>query len=73
VAARKMSGSAKRKVHERDRVCQGCGHKGSDDNPLQVHHIKPRSTHPKLVNKLSNCVLLCNECHKKAEDNVHWV
>lgn len=60
VRARK---STKALVHARDKVCQRCGTKGSRRNKLEVHHILPRKTHPRLVNDTSNCELLCRKCH----------
>jgi len=60
---KKMSSQNKRLVHQRDRVCQRCGHKGSKSNPLTVHHIKPKRSYPELVNDTSNCEILCNDCH----------
>lgn len=54
-------------VKARDRVCQHCGHKGSYHNKLTVHHVKPRRSHPELVNDPNNCVTLCENCHRKLE------
>jgi len=50
-------------VHARDVVCQCCGCKGSKDNPLTVHHIKPKCQGG--PNTPENCVLLCKNCHRE--------
>lgn len=31
----------------------------------EVHHIKPRHTHPELTYDLRNLMSLCKECHRK--------
>ena len=43
-------------------VCQKCSTKGSDDNPLTIHHIKPKHLDGK--NDLDNLVTLCQKCHR---------
>jgi 5-methylcytosine-specific restriction endonuclease McrA len=48
-------------VHERDRVCVKCGWPGSKDNPLQVHHKRPRCLGG--TSDLNNLELLCARCH----------
>lgn len=54
--------------------CQLCGHKGSPDNPIQVDHIKPRSTHPHLAVTESNLQVLCRHCNlgKSNRDSTDW-
>lgn len=29
----------------------------------EIHHIKPRSTHPELMYDYANLLSLCNDCH----------
>ncbi len=31
----------------------------------EVHHIKPRHTHPELIYDWRNLMTLCSDCHKK--------
>lgn len=65
--------SARRKVHDRDEVCQVCQHDGSD-RTLEVHHILPVRLF-REVNELDfedahcigNLVLLCEACHPMVE------
>ena len=54
--------------------CQACGHKGSPDNPIQVDHIKPRSTHPHLALAESNLQELCRHGNlgKSNRDATDW-
>jgi len=50
----------RRLVLERDNYeCTKCG----CDLDLHVHHIKPVSKFPELVNELSNLITLCSHCH----------
>ena len=49
-------------VHERDKVCQDCGTTGSKNNPLTVHHIKPKCQGG--ANSPENGKLLCKNCHR---------
>jgi len=50
----------RRLVLERDNYeCSECG----SDLDLHVHHIKPVSKFPELVNELSNLITLCEHCH----------
>lgn len=54
----------RKKIIERDgNKCTKCG---ATEN-LQVHHIKPRKTHPELVMDEDNCVTLCILCHIKTD------
>lgn len=54
--------------------CQLCGSRGSDDNPIQVDHIKPRSKFPELALAESNMQVLCRRCNmgKGAGDQTDW-
>lgn len=61
------------KIEERDEVCRHCGHDGSERR-LEVHHIVPvrifRRTPDLSVENAhdeENLVLLCNQCHGKAD------
>lgn len=57
-----------------NRSCSCCGDVGNADNPLQVDHIKPRSTHPDLALSLSNLQVLCRRCNlgKGNKDTIRW-
>jgi transcriptional regulator with XRE-family HTH domain len=64
---------AKRKVHQRDEVCQLCDHDGSEHR-LEVHHIVPVRLFRDVdelefqdAHCLGNLVLLCESCHPKVE------
>ncbi len=47
---------------ERDHFkCTDCEAKGY----LQVHHIKPISTHPELIWVIDNCKTVCVPCHER--------
>ena|SRR6266581_6503082 len=54
--------------------CQLCGSRGSEDNPIQVDHIKPRSTHPHLALAEDNLQVLCKACNfgKSNRDDTDW-
>ncbi len=54
--------------------CQACGHNGSPANPIQVDHIKPKSTHPHLALVESNLQVLCRQCNlgKSNKDSTDW-
>lgn len=54
-------------VRKRDNYkCQCCGYDGTMDDfrILEVHHIYGYKNHKDYRNEESNCILLCNECHK---------
>jgi 5-methylcytosine-specific restriction endonuclease McrA len=56
----------KKVVRERDGYkCVDCGTKGSKNNPLTVHHKKPKCFFPRLAHDPNNCELLCTQCHRK--------
>jgi 5-methylcytosine-specific restriction endonuclease McrA len=66
-------GPARDTVVERDEICQNCGEDGNE-RQLQVHHIIPvrafrDSSDVSLADAhdLSNLVLLCTQCHGKAD------
>jgi hypothetical protein len=65
--------TARRRVKERDEVCQVCLHDGSDRN-LDVHHIKKlrKFDDPKESNTPDNLILLCRRCHMKVEHG-NWM
>lgn len=65
--------TAKDTVHERDEVCRGCGHDGTE-RQLEVHHIVPMRCFrddPDAdladAHDLQNLVLLCRSCHNEAD------
>lgn len=37
--------------------------------PLEVHHIKPRNTHPELMYEPSNVVTICKSCNAHLAQN----
>ena len=54
----------KNKALERDNyTCQECGY--SEELIMEVDHIKTRKDFPELINKLSNLVTLCPNCHRR--------
>lgn len=54
--------------------CKLCGHRGSYQNPIQVDHIKPISTHPHLSLVERNLQVLCRRCNlgKSNTDSTDW-
>ena len=61
----KLGKGVKALVRKRDSgTCQRCGTKGTQKNPLTVHHMLPKAKYPHLKNELSNLILLCDKCHK---------
>ena len=44
-------------------ACEVCGAKAVD-----IHHIKPGSTHKKLENDINNLMALCRKCHEDFGD-----
>jgi 5-methylcytosine-specific restriction endonuclease McrA len=61
----KASKSTKAFVRARDKVCLICKTRGSRKNKLSIHHIKPRWSHPHLIDDVNNCVLWCTKCHRE--------
>jgi 5-methylcytosine-specific restriction endonuclease McrA/predicted DNA-binding protein YlxM (UPF0122 family) len=64
---------ARKKVLQRDEVCQNCG-ADSEAARLEVHHIVPLRLFERSevaergdAHAMSNLVLLCRSCHMKAE------
>lgn len=64
---------ARRRARKRDKVCQHCGHDGSE-RILDVHHIIPvrrfreaEDVPLSAAHDLENLVLLCRQCHAHAE------
>lgn len=58
----------RRKVRNRDTVCQVCGHDGRERR-LECHHIQKVRTfeHPDDAHTMDNAVLLCASCHRHAD------
>jgi 5-methylcytosine-specific restriction endonuclease McrA len=52
-----------RVLKKADGSCKLCGCRASPGNPLQVDHIKPRSTHPHLALSEGNMQVLCKGCN----------
>jgi hypothetical protein len=63
-----------RVLQKRGGSCQLCGARGSEENPLQCDHIKPRSKHPELALVESNIQVLCRFCNlgKSNKDATDW-
>lgn len=56
------------RVRERDDfTCQCCGYRNAEkvNHGLEVHHIYGYKDHLDYRTEDSNCVTLCNDCHKK--------
>lgn len=54
--------NAKKKVKERDKVCQCCG---EFNEIMECHHIFPVSKYPALASDENNMILLCQSCHAR--------
>jgi len=59
---------------ERAQIIDAIGNKCENPNcrekyPLEVHHIKPRAEGG--TNKLSNLIVLCNNCHGKFQGGIY--
>lgn len=54
--------------------CSCCAARASEQNPLHVDHIKPRSKYPELSLVLSNLQVLCKQCNlgKSNTDATDW-
>lgn len=48
-------------------LCQRCGQPPTRKS-LEVHHKKPRKTHPELAYDLDNLEALCTRCHNAESD-----
>jgi len=59
---------------KRGNQCECCGSSWSVGNPLQVDHIKARSTHPHLSLDPDNLQVLCRTCNigKGHLDHTDW-
>ena len=55
-------------VFKRDKgTCQLCG----ISQNLSLHHIIYRSENKQLINEPTNCIMLCNNCHRLVHSNKH--
>jgi hypothetical protein len=54
--------------------CAACGCRPTENNPIHVDHIKPRSKFPHLSLVASNLQLLCKNCNlgKSNTDSKDW-
>ena len=50
-------------------TCQGCGSRGSANNPLEVHHLRYRYIYHEETRIYEDLVTLCHACHK----NLHRI
>lgn len=63
---KKVSSSTYNEVFRRDNgMCQLCG----TPYNLQLHHIIYRSENKNLIDTPSNCIMLCDKCHRKVHSN----
>ena len=61
---KKCVADAKDKAKIRDNyVCQICGLR--EPEIMEIHHIKPKSKFPELMNDLENMITLCPNCHRR--------
>lgn len=68
----RASRQARDRVFERDGYrCTNCGHRNMPNNPLTVHHKKPRFRFPELINDVDNMITLCLRCHRELEQRKH--
>lgn len=51
-----------------DPVCEHCDREGLTTIAVEVHHDKPRATHPELALDMGNLIALCKQCHAKEEN-----
>lgn len=56
--------NAKKRVKERDGVCQCCGEVDVDGH-LEIHHIFPLSHYKDLASDENNMIALCQSCHAR--------
>lgn len=54
---RKLAAQVRAEQHG---ICAQCGH---TPRTLDVHHIKPKTTHPHLAYTRNNLIALCRPCH----------
>ena len=59
----------RRRVRERDRVCQMCGKGSGFDHDLEAAHIFSRQAHPALKYVEEGGLLLGRSCHRKFDAN----
>lgn len=54
--------------------CNACGQGRDDGAVIQVDHIRPRFTHPRLALDISNLQVLCRDCNmgKGCRDATDW-
>jgi 5-methylcytosine-specific restriction endonuclease McrA len=50
--------------------CQACGTRATEEIPIHVDHIKPRSKYPHLALDINNLQVLC-ECCNMGKSNVY--
>ena len=63
-----VSDKTYQEVFKRDNgICQLC----ASPYNLEYHHILYRSERKDLIDKASNGIMLCNECHRKVHSNKH--
>lgn len=63
-----------RVIKESKGCCRVCGARGSEVNPIQVDHIKPRSKFPELALVSGNLQVTCQKCNlgKSDKDQTDW-
>lgn len=56
-------------LQDHDYLCAVCLREGRATPATEVHHIKPRATHPELAFEQSNLLPVCSLCHAREETN----
>jgi 5-methylcytosine-specific restriction endonuclease McrA len=61
-------------IRECGATCVVCGRRATPGNPIQVDHIKPRSTHPWLALDKNNLQVMCRDDNmgKGNRDCIDW-
>lgn len=64
--AKDISPKVRQLVHQRDgKLCRLCEIRPA----THIHHIKPRSERPDLINEPNNLISLCYSCHYLVHSN----
>lgn len=65
----KWKAIAKKRMEIDGKTCQGCGSRGSGNNPLEVHHLSYSHLYAEETRIYEDLVTLCHVCHK----NLHRI
>lgn len=55
---------ARRRFEIDNYTCQGCGSRGSENNPLECHHLSYRNLYAEERTIYEDLVTVCRSCHK---------